>query len=386
MIIIHSFVIFLCLSIPPIEIGNEVKFELIEEKQYDKEIWDVKFGETKDGRLYPKFVVFEGEIRVYDEEGNLISKVPYPYERGDIIYSKKGNFIGLRIPKFPEGKAPYNIKFIVYSERGENLLVINEKIEFDVSMPNFYISSKDGSVIELYMGLPKLAFRDVNGKLQKKVRLFKDDRYDITRGATCNFSEDGNYFVTLSHENVPIPFREDRPARDGNPYVILFNREGEEMWRYPLEEQGFGPHVSISPGGCFVVANNTSLHETKRIVASGTYLLSKEGALIRKYNNLVTPGGVWDPHIAFSRDEEFAALANLRKVIFVQTSTGEVLWEHEIELDEIIRDISISGNNVTVMIEVKSVEYPSKILFLDINRESIGEKLFTPNTKQPPIS
>ncbi len=57
---------------------EKVNFKLVKEWKFDKEIKDVAFGETEDGSLYSKIIVFEDEIRFYDEKGNQVNQMLLP--------------------------------------------------------------------------------------------------------------------------------------------------------------------------------------------------------------------------------------------------------------------------------------------------------------------
>jgi len=343
------------------ETSKKIDYKLVWEKEFKKEIQDVRFGETEDGKLYPKIVVFEDEVRFYDDEGNLTVKVPY--KGGDIIFSRRANYIGIQIEKSPPApeKGPTEIKFSVYSEKGEKLLEIEKQEAFDVPAPDFYISSSKGNVIELYKGLPRIAFRDSSGKVLKQFRLFEEDAYDITRGARGDFSEDGEDFVVIADEYESVLPR----SRSRNTYMMLFTKEGKELWRYQLEEQNLDFHVSISPTGQFVVGASKS----------GVYLLNKEGNLISKYR-LGVNSGIRNPY-TFSSNEEYAVLSDLHEVVFIRTSMGEVLWRHVFGADATIRGVSFSRDNVGIMLEIKSENYLSAINVFNQNGEMIVEKHFS---------
>ncbi len=353
----------LALAVTGLKAQASTEYKIVEEIKFEKEIKDVRFGETEDGRMYPKIVVFEDEVKFYDEKGNLTVKVPC--QGGDVIFSKESNYVGIRMAKAspaPE-KGPTKIKFSLYSEKGENLWKIEEQEAFDVPIPDFYISSSKANVIELYKGLPRIAFRDSSGKILKQFRLFEEDVYDITRGARGDFSEDGEYFAVIADEYESILPR----SRSRNTYVMLFTKEGEELWRYPLEEQNLDFHVSISSTGQFVVA----------VSKPGVYLLNKEGNLISKYR-LGVNSGIRNPY-TFSSNEEYAVLSDLHEVVFIRTSMGKVLWRHVFGTDTTIRGVCFLRDNVGIMLEMKSGDYLSAISLFNQTGEIIGEKHFSEN-------
>lgn len=347
---------------------DSIKFHQIWEKEFPKEIKDVAWGETGDGRLYPKIIVFEDEVRFYDGDFSLIATYPYP-KYSSIMFAKNGNYLGIQtIERGCTKEKPGQTRITVFTDRGEKIWERKGKIEFDIPLPTLYISSKDGSAAEAHRGDPAITFRDSVGRMIRHIDLFKNDEWDITRGAICSFSENGEYFVAIVDEKVPIPLGiEGIQPRSGNPYVMLFTKEGKELWRYPLGEQGLGLHVSISPTGQFVVAASRP----------GVYLLTKKGNLKSTYSLGVT-SGIWAPY-SFSPDEEHVILSDLHKVLFVRTFTGEVLWRHIFRADETIRGVCFSRNNIGIMLEVESENCPSVISIFNQEGKLIVKRCFSEN-------
>lgn len=358
---------------------QEVDFNLVWEKEFDKKIEEVAFGESEDGKLYPKIVVFEDEVRFYDKESKLIISIPCE-KSSEVVLSKKANYLGIRtIEEYATKEVAGILSFTVYTDEGKEVWNISEKTTFDASLPSFYISSKNGMVVEVYKGRPALAFRNTKGRISKQFYVFKDDEYDITRGVRGSFSGDGEYFVCISNEQVPVPFGyESITPRSGNPCVNLFDKNGSEIWRYPVK-QYMGDYVFISSKGNYLIATGTTGHLKKGLVTGGAYLLNWAGKLLRSYE-LGTPSDIWDPYVAISPTEQYAVLANLHKVLFLKTSTGKILWEHNLKNNKIIRGICVSKNNiVALMLNVESEDHLSAIVFFDKDGAVIGEKHFLEN-------
>lgn len=196
--------ISLVLLLPTLFLGMErpqekMEFKLIQEKEFDKEIKDVAWGETEDGRLYPKIIVFEDEVRFYDEEGSLLAtQSKGKYTR--IRLSARGNYVGIpTLIKYPTKEQTGLLKFTVYTERGDKVWEKEEKIEWEGSR-TFYVSSKEASLVKADPCDGSLFFFDKSSREINRVDLFKDDEWDYEKSLFCVFSGNGNYFAVNAQE------------------------------------------------------------------------------------------------------------------------------------------------------------------------------------------
>jgi hypothetical protein len=106
------------------------------------------------------------------------------------------------------------------------------------------------------------------------------------------FSDDGEYALFIANESCPDTLEE-------GVRVLLFSWDGKELWRFTSDEN-FNTGGGISKLGNYVIvsslASPSSSYPPDR---KSTYLLSKNGDLIKRYENVL--GSL----ICFSSDEEY---------------------------------------------------------------------------------
>jgi len=173
--VLVSLVLLLPTSLLATDLSQEkMEFELVQQTEFDKEIKDVAWGETEEGRLYPRIIAFEDEVRFYDEETSLLA--PQAHQKyARIRLSVRGNYVGINtVIRHPTKEESGLQKFTVYTEKGEKLWEREEEMEDDYPLYGWCVSSRDGSVVRLDHAAGKLLFLDSKGGEVREVDLFQE--------------------------------------------------------------------------------------------------------------------------------------------------------------------------------------------------------------------
>jgi len=297
---------------------EKVEFKLVKEWKFEKEIKDVAFGEDENGKLYPKIIVFEDEVKFYDEEGE-VSQMKLS-KGAAVVFSSNGKYIGIdRIVKSPPIDEPGDFEkcFILYDEKLKERAKIEYKMGYCGEGEYIFYPSDNGSFVAIDYMNQVLFLRDVNGKLKKKVVLFPNNEWSRL-GVIFKYSKNEEYFAVLGVNIYQDPSRKWHH----DFYVILFNSDGEEIWRRVIEKEP--THMSIVPEGLSISHNgNYVLAAAAHDPISSTrplILFDKNGKLIGKYQG--TSG-------EFSKDEKYVVIYSRNKIQLVQTQDGNIIWTKE---------------------------------------------------------
>jgi len=294
---------------------DSTTFHLLWEKEFPKEIKDVAWGETEDGRLYPKIIVFEDEVRFYNTETEVIASVIMP-SMMNARTSKKGNYILVgELIKKPSKSELGKEKVKVYNDKGKLVSGMEANIGWEIS-PYYYVSD-DGSTVEVENGHAVISFRNAIGKEMKKLDLFEDEEW--CRGPLKgDFSDDGDFFAVLTNEGLfTVPSKK-------HPWLLLFSVGGKELWRKPLYEKR-GRDLWVSPRGDFIIVALTD----NSIKSNAFLLFSGSGDKIGQY--LVEDGNtIWRPKCNFSPNELYISVGTGNSLYLIGAQTGEVVWYRQI--------------------------------------------------------
>jgi hypothetical protein len=342
--------------------GNICDYQMVKEIDLGDNVYKVWFG--KDGE-YPRLVEHYGEVgkpgfaSFYTNDFNKTNEIGV----GSLFPSPDAEYTGMSkgIRSPATGKA-IKEKFVLLDRDGGEIWGKEYSIGYESGGAAYYVSDK-GVVVE-YSG-KTLTFYDSKGNKVKGVEL-------LNRGVESGinsgfFSKDGNYFVI----NVQDPEKEIFPSGTG---VILFNNLGEELWRFKTEEECIST-LHISPDGKYIIASSSNLGYDEqgiyRSLERTTYLLNREGHLIRKYPNLLS--SIAD----FSSSGNYAIVfdASEQKVYLLDTKTGDRLFK-----------FSLLGtrwyvNNVRIAEAAKliGITYDSKVELIQFN----GTKAWSGEVSNP---
>lgn len=299
-------------------------------------------------------VVTEKKILFYDQRGNLFAEREYLHPIG-VTFSKQGRYLGvierIRLPE--KGRLG---EFELQILDCNNNLLWKKKGDWEYEGPRgpktLFISDKDGRLIT-FEDAWTFNIYDNKGNLVKKVKLF-EGKPNWLLGIRGEFSDDGEYFVTASQERPASPGRE-KPLvkiplrgplkgqkivsppylpRNGNPWVFLFDCQGNELWRRPLPESETET-VGISPHGRYVLVGGYT-RKYSNVVSMRVFLFDKEGQKKGEYD-------LSFHSYSFSGDEKYLVLCNEEKIKFIKPITGKILWEKRMKKRIISPSVSNNG-------------------------------------------
>ncbi len=294
--------------------GNMYEYKIVEEIDLGGNVYKVWFGRNRE---YPQLVKYRGEVG----KPSLASFQTVDFykasktEVGTLYPSPNVEYTGMsKLIRSPVKGRVIKEKFVLLDKNGNEIWGREYPIEYESGGAAHYVSDK--GVVAEYSG-KTLTFYDREGNKLKGVEL-------LNRGVESGihsglFSEDGNYLVV----NIQDPEKEIFPSGTG---VILLNNRGEELWRFETEEKHVGT-LHISPDGKYIIASSTNWGRDEqgiyRSLECTTYLLDREGHLIRKYTNLISDPG------AFSSSGNYTIVCDARthKTYLLETKTGDKLFK-----------------------------------------------------------
>jgi Tol biopolymer transport system component len=344
---------------------NSIKWKLSREVKLDHLITDACFDTyRKDGKevLFPKILVYKDEVKCYDENFKEKGRVPLP-KFSSCVLSPDGNYFGLSVPtKMTSEKDPKGIReFTVYNDIGGKVARIEVEEWWDEGNWVFVISPTNGSFLAPNGNTNKIIFYDSYGNIKKETNLFGSTDYQMVRDMKCTFSENGEYILVIADKIFNGSY-EELPSDTPNTYTILFDKDGNELWRHSLDEHGFLASnfaFAISRNGRYICAGDERRGK-KGTLSAHFYLFDNSGKLIGKYD--IDPSSPFVPFCKFSKDEEFLIIGNFDKVQSIETSSGKILWtkqfpwniKREIRKEEGIRyikgvDIADSASTIAIV-------------------------------------
>jgi len=351
---------------------NKIDYKLAKEINFDKPVSKVIFATAeKDGKefLYPKTIVFKDEVQFRDEEGNIAASVPVD---GRVHTSKQGKFIGIEksvIPpeaqeKYPDDAYKSAMKYLtVYNDEGKEVWHSNEPIASAEETYSILISNNDGSAIVPRLDYGGIDFYNSNGE-PRTVEPFGRVGW-ARRGGCDDRSEDGEYYVIIAEE-LPLMRYKDLPGKSTNPWLILYQKNGDELWRKALKEY-IGDNVLISSTGKYVLGyGHTMAGVGKGIASRELFLYNKEG------KSILTNATRFQV-VGFSPDECYVSIADENRVFLIESGSGKVLFEKqlppEVEAKYITREVETRTGKRTV--QEKIIPYRISGVFVSSEGENV---------------
>ncbi len=328
--------------------SEKTEYRLSKEMRYDKPVGRVVFGTARTDReavFYPKVVVvrkglLDQEVEFRDVDRSLVARIPVD-ENGLVHISKHGRFIGiekLAIPPEIERTDPDAYKFAkthleVYDDRGEMVWRSAGPIATSEESYGVYISDTDGYAVADRLEYGGIDFYDVEGE-RRTVEPFGRMGW-ARRSATGDFSEDGRYFAVVASE-LPMMRYEELPGKSPNPWLILYEKDGDEVWRRPFGEY-IGDKVLVSPSGKYImVCGHTMAGVSKGAASKGSFLYDDQGRVVMEEPGLFQMA-------CFSSDEKYAAIGQGNKVILIETKHGKRVFEKEVPHRIVYMDLPGTG-------------------------------------------
>lgn len=308
---------------------NKIDYKVAKEINFDKPVTKVIFATAeKDSKefLYPKTIVFKDEVQFLDEQGKVVASVPVD---GEVHTSKQGKFIGIEklvIPPELQEKHPDDaykgamIYLTVYTDQGKEVWHSKEPIASAEETYSILISDNDGSGIVPRLDYGGIDFYNSNGE-RRTVEPFGRVGW-ARRGGCDDLSEDGQYYVIIAEE-LPLIRYKDLPGKSTNPWLILYQKNGDEVWRKPLKEY-IGDNLLISSTGKYILGySHTMAGVGKGIASKELFLYNKEGKLVLTNVMIFQVAG-------FSADESHVSIADENRVFLIESGSGKVLFEKQL--------------------------------------------------------
>jgi len=358
------------------------EFKIVEEWKFEKEIKDVRFGETEDGRMYPKIVVFEDEIRLYDKDFKKTMELNFV--RGTMVYfSPKNYYFGaitdIQKPNIEKGNS--RVIFTLYDEYGQKKAGTDYEVGYDGEGSRISFISDSGNFVQADASSHNLWFYDINGKLKQKVDLFRDDEWSYERGIFGSFLEDGNRLAVFACKEFIQSVKFKERFEEPNLYVIVFDNDEKELWRRPIEEHA-PTSLLVSSEGKYIAVAAENRGGILGVISQFQYLFDRSGNLTGKYS----AGRI----CKFSEDEKYLLIAGKNTVELIQTSTGKVSWAKKFSWStdsrekewKWIENVEISGDGSFVILISNSYRrrtggydvVESELILLNKDGEIVGRK------------
>jgi hypothetical protein len=303
--------------------GRALIYRKVEEQELGRNVQQVVYAKkthaspSKPKIVQMRVVATPGEVKeVVKRFGGLEISTPENYS---MRYSKHGNFYAIKevIQQVPMVSSTRRIAF--YSESEQMLWTREYEVPYDASETSFFISDEDGSVVEVDPNNLIVTFFDGTGERMRELKIAELlSKYTLEhwKGLFGQFTDDGKYFI--ANDIYDVYGLEGASNRSS---IFLFSKNGQMLWRFEAEEPSSGRKIWPSRDGSYIL--NTHFDVRSRItVKSSTYLLGKNGSLIKRYDNINLS------EADYSETQEKALLCDGRQVFLIECKTGEILMRY----------------------------------------------------------
>ena len=305
--------------------AQKITWEVSQEKTFDKKVQDVTFGVFEkdwEEHIYPKIVVFEDEIRFYNERGKVIKSIR---KGSGHRFSSNRSYIYTNTLTYKNtSKENFEAYFEleVFDQNGCKIWERKKPLWYDVSPPGFFLLN-NGAAVEIWGQLGKFNFLDENGRLIKGSGYFSEGQ-GIGHGYFAS-SGNGELIVATAMKSV-APLSVDAPIKKWeNAWLILYTKDGEELWRRTLDKFLSGC-MFINEDGRYIVFFGCNVYWKRESTPYAVfYLFNGDGNLIGKYS--LEKGTSRGLSVAFSPDNSFVVVSQGSTVGLIELSNGKLLWE-----------------------------------------------------------
>lgn len=355
-------------------------YRLIWEKRFDREVERAIFV-TENGKFYPKAIIFKDEVLCIAPEGKVKTRIPYkPYGPGpekdaftysNVEVSPNGEYIG--IETFVTRDYDKIIKeslFRLYNKDGKLLWQTSKPLHGADEEYQLALSSKGILVVNRFeYGGIDLYQPDGTRRILTPFGIIGWGR----RTFVVKWSENEERLAVVAEKKPLKRYKELKPAFSSEPWLILYDSKGNEIWRRALDEY-LGGRVIISPHGKYLLAACITMKGIgKGVHSTSVYLFNEKGNLINRFKNTDIRLPLLQPLASFSSDDKLLALATvwLRKAKsdfwLIDLSNGKVLLQKEFK-DRIDRVV---------------MEPLGKFFAVEVRPEVTGHNLETPVDQRP---
>ncbi len=373
---------------------SRILFEKTQEHTCEAFIRDIAFGSVVKGgkeQLYCKVLVLEDkEIQFLDETGEIVTRkslvVARPGEAGkrfgrEAILSDKGNFVAIHDYTVKSSDDIYYIveeEYIICDDRGEETYRIKGPLEGTASGYRLFISDKEGSAVGARLEYGALDFYSSDGDM-KTVPIFGDIGWGKSTGGKAVFSENGDYLAVLvggSATRAPGL----RPTNT-DVWAILFDRNGDELWRRKVNEDHCG-NIAISPGGEYVffkgysyVGDEARNKGEQRELSSVTFgLHDKQGNGLSLEDTSLSVFGSF----CFSPKADYMVLAGGGRIRLMRAKDGSTVFEKEIPWSGRVKELLFSADGEYLIVKTET----NPLFLLNMKGELVWRNYFYPGVRK----
>jgi len=340
-------------------------FELVDQAILGKGIWRTHLGlRSRTEPARPVLARFKEEVlgkepdwRIVFLDKDLTAITTEQY--GAVTISKHAQYVGIYRQDVDSRQKPVG-KWGVFHRSGQRRGGVDVSVVYDVA-PSWILLSDAGNWAQFnQLHELEVLFYEKGGELLKKISVREEDAFLLQTHA--DFSSDGQYLALQVMANAE---RQDgsRPINE----VMVFSSEGKEIWRFVPDEQ-LNNHscISIAENASYVISSfSESDHASKRFPTSVTYLLNKQGRVIRKMNDF-SPS-----RVKFSPSRKYAVLFDPGEGIrLLQLPSGKTVFHYDSNTP--LRDFDLAEHG-----ELVGVLGHGHVLLLDFDGKTLW-RLYLP--------
>ena len=235
----------------------------------------------------------------------------------------------------------------IFDDQFELISQIKLPRYLDENAPAMAISNRDGSVITGRPATGELRFLSPNGEIRREVTLFADADFDLERSLILRISADGQKIAVLASKRGAAPADSNAPNPDGEPHLIIFSANGDELSRTRLP--GFAANqLRINPGGDQFLVNGYTVHQTSGVIERYASLYNENGEVVWQSDILFK-------HAAFSENGANLILSDNQRVLTVDISANAQLWQAEFAPENgMISAVSIANSGDAAVLVAKN--------------------------------
>ncbi len=262
------------------------------------------------------FVAIQGQkITWFNKDAQPLKVLDLPPNFLQFRVSRKRKFLAILNR---ENQMPNKVlKITVMSGEGQYKYEIKRSFYPDESLPMVAVSDQ-GQVVVGFNATGLLWFYKENGRLLKKITLFREASFDLERILELQWDEAGEKLAVLATKRGASPVDAGVSKPSGEPRVFLFTKNGKKLWERALQNFNAGT-LAFSTNGDFLIASSYSI-DLKGNMNRLTQIFDPNGKPLYRYEFLFR-------EYAFSPEGKFALLADRFKAILIDLPTGELIWK-----------------------------------------------------------
>lgn len=320
-------------------------FELVDQAILGKGIWRTHLGlRSRTEPARPVLARFKEEVlgkepdwRIVFLNKDLTAITTEQY--GDAVtISKHAQYVGIYRQDVDSRQKPVG-KWDVFHRSGQRRGGVDVSVVYDVA-PSWILLSDAGNWAQFnQLHELEVLFYEKGGELLKKIQVREEDVFLLE--AHADFSSDGQYLALQVLGNAQ---RQDgsRPINE----VMVFSSEGKEIWRFvPDEQLNIHSCISIAENASYVISSFQGRdHASNRFSKSVTYLLNKQGGVIRKISDF-SPS-----RVKFSSSRKYAVLFDPGEGIrLLELPSGRTVFHYDSNAPLRDFDLTESGELIGVL-------------------------------------